>query len=188
MRVPREYDGLWSLTWRRVRGTAQQAGVVWLVVIAVVALPWVEPWHDGGSAGVRRWAAAVLVPAAAVLVGSLAFHWAGEAIRRWRVRPTAVWNEGRWWLTIRPRGRQGGVTIRCKVIDEDGATATHEFTQEANEPIVDMFPDTFDVAGMKAGRKQPWGRYDVTWAVYQRGHRPLRATVAFEWHIFTQPG
>ena len=186
--MPPEYDGLWSLTGHRVAGTAQQAGVVWLVVFAVVALPWVEPWRDGGWTGVRRWAAAVLVPAAVVLVGSLAFHWVGEAIRRWRVRPTAVWNEGRWWLAIHPRGGHGVAGIRCKVIDEDGATATYEFAQKADQPIVDWFPNNFDVAGMKAGRTQPWGRYEVTWEVHQRGRRPMRTTVTFEWHILPQLG
>jgi hypothetical protein len=29
-----------------VHRTARAAGVLWLIVVAVLALPWVEPWLD----------------------------------------------------------------------------------------------------------------------------------------------
>jgi hypothetical protein len=122
-----------------------------------------------------------------VLLGSFAYHWVREAIGRYRLRPTVVWNEGRWWFRIRPRGIEGAASVRCKVIDEDDATAVHEFAQMGDD-IIDPFPDMFDVAGMKAGRTQPWGRYEVTWEVFRRGKRKGRATVAFEWHVVVLRG
>jgi hypothetical protein len=181
--VRAEYGGLWSLTTRRVAKTARQAGVVWVVVLAVFALPWVEPWRDAGWDGVSRWAAALFIPAAVVVLGSFGYHWVREAIGRTRVRPTVTYNEGMWWLCIEPREVDGSAGFRCEVLDEDGATASYEFSQDGRSEIIVWFPDKFDVAGMKAGRKQPWGTYEATWEVLRPGHRTMRATVAFDWHI-----
>jgi hypothetical protein len=184
---PSEYQGLWLQAFQRARNTARAAGILWIVVIAVLALPW-EPWRETGWAGLGRWALALLLPLAALLLIVLAFHLVREVVGRYRLRPTVVWNEGRWWFRIRPRGLDGdAVTVRCKVVDEDGSTARHEFTQGGDD-IIDIFPDQFDVAGMKAGRRQPWGRYEVTWEVFQRSGRKGRATLVFDWHAILLPG
>jgi hypothetical protein len=121
-------------------------------------------------------------PPVVVVVGSLLIHGVGEGIRRYRVRPTVQYAEGRWWLRIEPRGIGEVVGIKCKVVDEDGAAATHDYAQLAPDGVVtDWFPDGWDVGRMKAGSRQPWGQYEARWEVIPRPGRRMRATVAFEW-------
>jgi hypothetical protein len=94
-----------------------------------------------------------------------------------------VWNEGRWWLTIHLR-TDAMVNVHITVADDLGTKATHMFFQRG--PVIeDMFPTEFDVRGTKAGRKQPWGRYEVTWVVSQNGKRLGRASLDFYWGVLS---
>jgi hypothetical protein len=184
--VPRpEYAGLLGLAIRRVRDTARTAGVVWFVLFAALSLPVVRPWRDGGG-GIVPWAAAVIVPALVALALMFALHWVREGWGRYRVRPTVAYNEGWWWLEVDVRGVKGVAFFRCRVVDEDGTSTTHEFSQEGGRTI-DRYPEDFDVTGTKGGRKQPWGHYQATWEVIQPGKRRKRATVEFDWHAFQLP-
>ena len=70
--------------------------------------------------------------------------------------------------------------FRCTVRDDLGGAATHEFQQWGTD-FAGMFPRTWDVTGMKAGRKAPWGRYEVTWEMFEGDKRKARCHYAFDW-------
>ena len=180
-----EYDGLLALTLRRIRETARAAGLVWVVLFAVIALIWTQPWEEGGLNGVARWAVVVVLQVAIVVVGSFVVHWFREALGRHRLRPSVVYQDGQWWFTIRPRESDVGVmSVRINVTDEDGTSTTHEFHQVmTSDTIVDWFPKNFDATGTKGGRRQPWGHYTVRWEVLRPGRRSHRTTAEFDWHV-----
>jgi hypothetical protein len=75
-----EYSGFMALTLRRIRATARAAGLVWVPLFAVIALPLTHPWEEGGLDGVARWAVAVVLQVVIVVVGSFVVHWSREAL------------------------------------------------------------------------------------------------------------
>lgn len=76
----------------------------------------------------------------------------------------ASYGEGTWWLMLeRPNDEVAG--YRVTVTDPMGGGGRKEFTQSGKTVIV-RFPHDFEVFGL-AQTRQPWGRYQVRWDVFE---------------------
>jgi hypothetical protein len=168
------YRGLLLAALRATGRVSAAAGVGYAILLALLTVGIQALFAEGQI----EWPVTLLAALTLLVVGALVFHLVRIGIGRWRFRPSCIWNEGIWWLMITCR-KPGVVGVRITVTDDLGGATSHSFAQPG--PVIeDMFPDEFDVSGMKAGRKQPWGRYEVRWEVDLGGRRG-QTTKDFYW-------
>jgi hypothetical protein len=118
------FRGLLMSTIRAGLRLSAAAGVAYALLLAVLTAAIRALSGDG----VVRWPIALFAALGVLVACGFLYHLVRIGIGRWRLRPSCIWNEGIWWLTIERR-KPGVVGVRITVRDDLGSATTHSFAQ-----------------------------------------------------------
>lgn len=150
------------------------ASGVYVVLFALLGLLLARPWQEGGRDATTEWLIPLIGPVLLFVGGSFLYHLARGSYGRWKLCPAWGYGakEGQWFLWLDPRGPEGTRNYRFTIRDDLGGATSHEFSQSGGA-FPDLFPAEYDVSGMKAGRRQPWGTYEVMCELLDNGGKRL---------------